>query len=116
MAHKAQHAADLESGAVVGVTVQEAHTGDTTTMVETLVTAPEQVEAVLPAGGGIAEVVGDKELSQQHRPTGRLAPDLPNLNAIQSGLDDLLLPFSPNPHNPYRVSLSQMETHKTWDD
>ena len=29
-------------------------------MVETLVTAAEQVEAVLPAGGGIAEVVGDK--------------------------------------------------------
>ena len=29
-------------------------------MVETLVTAAEQVEAVLPAGGGVAEVVGDK--------------------------------------------------------
>ncbi len=27
---------------------------------ETLVTAAEQVEAVLPAGGGIAEVVADK--------------------------------------------------------
>ena len=33
---------------------------DTTTMVETLLTAAEQVEAVLPAGAGIAEVVGDK--------------------------------------------------------
>ena len=29
-------------------------------MVETLITAAEQVEAVLPAGAGIAEVVGDK--------------------------------------------------------
>jgi len=60
LAHKAEHAVDLESGAVVGVTVQDAHAGDTTTMVETLVTAAEQVEAVLPAAGGIAEVVGDK--------------------------------------------------------
>ena len=29
-------------------------------MVETLITATEQVEAVLPAGGGVAEVVADK--------------------------------------------------------
>ena len=29
-------------------------------MVETLVTAAEQVEAVLPVGGGVAEVVADK--------------------------------------------------------
>ena len=48
LAHKAEYAVDLESGAVVGVTVQDAHAGDTTTMVETLVTAAEQVEAVLP--------------------------------------------------------------------
>ena len=60
LAHKAEHAVDLESGAVVGVTVQDASAGDTTTMVETLITAAEQVEAVLPAGGGVAEVVADK--------------------------------------------------------
>ena len=60
LAHKAEHAVDLETGVVVGLTVQDANAGDTTTMVETLVTATEQVEAVLPAGGGIAEVVGDK--------------------------------------------------------
>ena len=60
LAHKAEHAVDLETGAVVGVTVQDADAGDTTTMVETLITAAEQVEAVLPAGVGVAEVVGDK--------------------------------------------------------
>ena len=60
MAYTAEHAVDLETGAVVGVTVQDASEGDTTTMVETLVTAAEQVEAVLPAGGGVAEVVADK--------------------------------------------------------
>ena len=33
LAHKAEHAVDLETGAVVGVTVQDASSGDTTTMV-----------------------------------------------------------------------------------
>ena len=60
VAHTAEHAVDLETGAVVGVTVQDADDGDTTTMVETLITAADQVEAVLPAGASIAEVVGDK--------------------------------------------------------
>ncbi len=60
LAHTAEHAVDLETGAIVGVTVQDADDGDTTTMVETLITAADHVEAVLPAGAGIAEVVGDK--------------------------------------------------------
>ena len=60
LAHKAEHAVDVETGAVVGITVQDASAGDTTTMVETLVTAAQQGEAVLPAGGGVAEVVADK--------------------------------------------------------
>ena len=51
---------DLETGAIVGVSVQDADDGDTTTMVETLITAAEQVEAVLPADVRIAEIVGDK--------------------------------------------------------
>ena len=60
LAHKAEHAVDLETGAIIGVTVQDADAGDTKTMVETLMTAAEQVEAVLPAGAGLTEVVGDK--------------------------------------------------------
>jgi transposase len=58
LAHTAEHAVDLETGAIVGVTVQDADVGDTTTMVETLSTAAEQVEAV--GAAGITEVVGDK--------------------------------------------------------
>ena len=58
LAHTAEHVVDLETGAIVGVTVQDADEGDTTTMVETLITAAEQVEAVGVAG--IVEVVGDK--------------------------------------------------------
>ena len=60
LAHTAEQAVDLETGAIVGVTVQDADAGDTTTMIETLITAAEQVDAVLPAGAGLAEVVADK--------------------------------------------------------
>jgi transposase len=50
LAHKAEHAVDLETGAVVGVTVQDAHEGDTVTSIETLIEAAEQVETVVPDG------------------------------------------------------------------
>ena len=42
------------------MTVQGADTGDTASMVETLIAAAEQMESVLPDGPGIEEVVGDK--------------------------------------------------------
>jgi transposase len=60
LAHKAEHAVDLETGAIVGVTVQEADDGDTQTSIETLIEAAEQIEAVRPDGEGLEEVVGDK--------------------------------------------------------
>ncbi len=60
LAHKAEHAVDLETGAIVGVTVQDADDGDTTTSIETLIEAAIQVEAVRPDSDGIEEVVGDK--------------------------------------------------------
>ena len=60
LAHKAEHAVDLETGAFVAVTVQNADEGDTTTSRETLIKAAEQVETVRPDGDGLEEVVGDK--------------------------------------------------------
>ena len=60
LVHTAEPVVDLETGAVVGVTVQGADTGDTTTLVETLIAAAAQVEAVQPDGSGIEELVGDK--------------------------------------------------------
>jgi transposase len=60
LAHKAEHAVDLETGAIVGVTVQDSDDGDTETSIETLIEAAEQVETVRPDGAGIKEVVGDK--------------------------------------------------------
>ena len=60
LAHKAEHAVDLETGAVVAVTVQDADEGDTTTSIETLIDAATKIETVVPDGDGLEEVVGDK--------------------------------------------------------
>ena len=68
LAHKAEHAVDMETGAVVAVTVQGANQGDTTTLPETMIEAAEQVAAVAQdaeanenlAAAGIEEVVADK--------------------------------------------------------
>ena len=64
LAHKAEHAVDMQTGAIVGVTVRGADQGDTTTIVETLATAAEELEAVAVATDGetrvIEEVVTDK--------------------------------------------------------
>lgn len=64
LAHKAEHAVDLETGAIVGVTVQGADQGDTTTIAETVTTAAEELEAVAAVTDGetavIDEVVADK--------------------------------------------------------
>ena len=60
LAHKAEHAVDLETGAVVAVTVQDANEGDTTTSRKTLIDAAEKIEMVVSDGDGLEEVVGDK--------------------------------------------------------
>jgi len=64
LAHKAEHAIDLETGAIVGITVQGADEGDTTTIQETLLEAAEQLEAVAAVTDDtvavIEEVVADK--------------------------------------------------------
>jgi transposase len=46
LAHKAEHAVDMETGAVVAVTLQAADLGDTTTVIPTVVAATEQLQAV----------------------------------------------------------------------
>ena len=71
LAHKAEHAVDMETGAIVAVTVQAADEGDTTTIVETVAEAGERIadaaaetnseedgERVNPEGP--SEVVTDK--------------------------------------------------------
>jgi transposase len=64
LAHKAEHAIDLDTGAIVGVTVQGADEGDTTTIQQTLPEAAEQLEAAAAVTeetvAVIEEVVADK--------------------------------------------------------
>jgi transposase len=67
LAHKAEHAVDVETGAIVAVTVQGADEGDTSTIEQTLEEAEKQLDAVAAKveGGsiypdGLAEIVADK--------------------------------------------------------
>src|SRR6266700_2289858 len=58
LAHKAEHAVDLSSGAVVAITLQAADLGDTTTIGVTLQEA--QANAALINERGVEEAVADK--------------------------------------------------------
>jgi transposase len=68
LAHKAEHAVDMETGAVLAVTLQDANAGDTTTICETLVTVAEQIETLIEdaetagwvAPNWLSELVTDK--------------------------------------------------------
>lgn len=69
LAHKAEHAVDLETGAVVAVTLQGADQGDTTTIVETLTAAATQIEATqkkVDDPQPLEEVVADKGYHSNH--------------------------------------------------
>jgi len=55
LAHKSEHAVDLKTGAVLAVTLQEADSEDTTTVVETLA----------QAGENVAELIGTEEPGQK---------------------------------------------------
>jgi transposase len=63
LAHKAEHAVDLDTGAIVAVTLQGADEGDTTTIRETATAAAEQIEdaqAGVDEPQALEEIIGDK--------------------------------------------------------
>lgn len=66
LAHKAEHAVDAESGAIVAVTVQDASVGDTGTIMDTLAEAEGQLVKLQRKAAlerlveGMQEVVADK--------------------------------------------------------
>jgi len=63
LAHKAEHAVDLDTGAIVAVTLQGADQGDTTTLVDTASAAVEQLadaQADVPAPQALDEIIADK--------------------------------------------------------
>jgi transposase len=59
LAHKAEHAVDLDTGAIVAVTVQGADQGDTTTIDQTLGEAVDQLTAVADATDTDVETAPD---------------------------------------------------------
>src|SRR5437870_9817930 len=63
LAHKAEHAVDVETGAIIAVTVQGADEGDTTTIIETALAAADQVEDAqteVEEPQPLEEIVADK--------------------------------------------------------
>jgi transposase len=63
LAHKAEHAVDLETGALLAVTLQDADQGDTTTIIETAIAAAEQIEdaqADVTEPQTLDEIIADK--------------------------------------------------------
>jgi len=68
LAHKTEHAVDMETGAVLAVTLQDANAGDTTTICETLIAVAEQMETLTEdaetaptiAPNWLSELVTDK--------------------------------------------------------
>jgi transposase len=63
LAHKAEHAVDMETGAIVAVTVQAADEGDTTTIVETVAEAGERIAET-------AEKTNSEEAGERVNPEG----------------------------------------------
>ena len=61
LAHKLEHAVDMESGAVLALTLQDANAGDTTTIEKTLIAAAEQMEQ-LAANPETADKISDKPI------------------------------------------------------
>ena len=63
LAHKAEHAVDLETGAIVAVTLQGADEGDTSTIGETATAAADQIEdaqADVDEPQPLEEIIADK--------------------------------------------------------
>ena len=63
LAHKAEHAIDLETGAIVAVTLQGADAGDTTTIVETATAAADQIadaQVDVAEPQALEEIIADK--------------------------------------------------------
>ena len=75
MAHKAEHGVDMDTGAIVSVTVQDASDGDTATLPATLIMAAEQVELVqAPAPTSLSSIPAIPPISCIARTQSSTAP------------------------------------------
>ena len=90
LAHKAEHGIDLETGAILSVTVQEASEGDSATLPATLTMAAEQVEAVQPAGAEVRRG-GRRQGVPQRRDAGGSRRDWGSQLRLGAGAGSALL-------------------------
>ena len=70
LAHKAEHAVDVETGAIVAVTLQGADAGDTTTIVETATAAADQIadaQVDVAEPQALEEIIADKGYHSNQR-------------------------------------------------
>src|SRR5919106_1953181 len=72
LAHKAEHAVDMETGAVIAVTLQAADQGDTTTIIETLAETAENVAQLIERE---AEKTPDEEPQVSLNPMAEIVAD-----------------------------------------
>ena len=61
LAHKAEHAVDMETGAVIAVTIQDAVAGDPTSMLETMKVSLENVRSIVQMSSGDVEIAMPSE-------------------------------------------------------
>jgi transposase len=90
LAHKAEHAVDLDTGAIVAVTLQPADRGDTTSLYHTVAEAAEQLNTVAAdekAGGKIAQPVVQEVVTDKGYHSNETARDLRD-NEIRSYLSE----------------------------
>jgi transposase len=72
LAHKAEHAVDLDTGAIVGITVQGADRGDTMTIDHTLAETVEQLIAIGQATGDPIAIVNDLVADKGYHRRGKV--------------------------------------------
>jgi transposase len=90
LAHKAEHAVDLETGAIVAVNLTGADRGDTTTLYDTVAEAAVQLNTVAadePADAGIAQPVVQEVVADKGYHSNETARDLRD-NEIRSYLSE----------------------------
>jgi transposase len=90
LAHKAEHAVDLDTGAIVAVTLQPADQGDTTSLYHTVAEAAEQLNTVAAdekADGQIVQPVVQEVVTDKGYHSNETARDLRD-NEIRSYLSE----------------------------
>jgi len=90
LAHKAEHAVDLETGAIVAVNLMGADQGDTTSLYDTVAKAAEQLNTVAAdekAGGQLARPVVQEVVTDKGYHSNQTARDLRD-NEIRTYLSE----------------------------